>query len=129
VHIRECIEQDFGTRESSSYARLAIIVMEYCRIGCLYDVLAAIPGMTLNELQVIKIARDICNALAYLHTRGIVHRDVKLENILLGDDCSYKLCDFGSWTREKIVKIDAMNRLTVMEDIEGNTTPQYRAPE
>lgn len=42
--------------------------------------------------------RDVCNAVAYLHESGIVHRDLKLSNILLIDRKA-KLCDFGMASR------------------------------
>jgi serine/threonine protein kinase len=39
--------------------------------------------------------KDICNGLLIMHEKGIAHRDIKVENILLGGR-SFKICDFGS---------------------------------
>jgi serine/threonine protein kinase len=39
---------------------------------------------------------DVASALEYMHSRGIAHRDIKLENVLLSESGQYKLCDFGS---------------------------------
>ncbi len=44
----------------------------------------------------MKIIRDIAEGLNHIHKCKMAHRDVKLENILLGEDNCYKLCDFGS---------------------------------
>ena len=43
----------------------------------------------------IQIALDVAKAVAYLHSRGIIHRDLKSENILISSDFSAKVCDFG----------------------------------
>ena len=45
--------------------------------------------------QVHSAAQDLIRALQYLHGIGIVHRDLKLENLLVDGDGSVKLCDFG----------------------------------
>ena len=49
----------------------------------------------LTEDQLVRIAQDISSALAFAHTAGIVHRDIKLDNIMLKADGTAVLADFG----------------------------------
>ena len=49
----------------------------------------------LEEVEAANVLSQTASALAYLHARKIVHRDVKAENILLGPEWHVKLCDFG----------------------------------
>ena len=51
--------------------------------------------ITAAEDQVIKIGRDICNAVAFCEKRNIIHRDIKPQNIFMTQDGTYKLGDFG----------------------------------
>ncbi len=48
------------------------------------------------------IAKSILQGLATLHKAGFIHRDIKLENILIGKDKKMKICDFGSCTSEVV---------------------------
>jgi len=43
----------------------------------------------------IKMAEDIARALAHMHSKRVLHRDIKSENLLVGDNYRLKLCDFG----------------------------------
>jgi eukaryotic-like serine/threonine-protein kinase len=71
----------------------------------IYMFLEYLPGGNLLELlktqgkipiaQAIKLTSGICEGLARLHSKGIVHRDVKMENILLTADGRPKITDFG----------------------------------
>jgi hypothetical protein len=68
------------------------IVMEGMLGGSLCDLIAEVA---LDEPLVAYICRQIVQALAFLHTRSRIHRDIKSDNILLGLDGSVKLADFG----------------------------------
>ncbi|SNX86769.1 related to ser/thr protein kinases [Melanopsichium pennsylvanicum] len=73
------------------------MVSELCAGGELYDYL--VENEVLAEPEARRIFGQLCLAVAYVHSKGIVHRDLKLENILLDERCNVKLGDFG-FTRE-----------------------------
>lgn len=49
----------------------------------------------LEETQVKSIVYDMLCALKYLHSGNIIHRDLKPGNILVNDDCTIQICDYG----------------------------------
>ncbi|KDN37265.1 Pkinase-domain-containing protein [Tilletiaria anomala UBC 951] len=75
------------------------MVSELCAGGELYDYLIESPTGCLSEHEGRRIFGQLCLAVAYVHDKGIVHRDLKLENVLLDERCNVKLGDFG-FTRE-----------------------------
>ena len=72
-----------------------LIDMELVRGRNLADVLRETPGQPLPVEETIRIALAVLDALAYAHERRIVHRDIKPANILIGDNGTIKLTDFG----------------------------------
>ena len=93
------------------------IVTELCCGGELFDYLVEKGRLAEDEAKII--FGQLCLAVAYLHDKGIVHRDLKLENVLLDERCRVKLGDFG-FTRE-------YERGAFMETFCGTTG--YAAPE
>lgn len=49
----------------------------------------------LTELHIQTIIYNLLCGLKYMHTAKVIHRDIKPANILLNEDCSVKICDFG----------------------------------
>ena len=85
---------DTGTEEApDDEPDLQYIVMEHCSRGTLEDLLRS-EGAQSPE-RVASIGISICEALAYAHRHGIVHRDVKPGNVLIANDGSLKVADFG----------------------------------
>lgn len=72
-----------------------IMIMELARGGELMEYVQ--KKGKLDEIEARKILLQIVNAIQYCHSSGVVHRDLKLENILFKDveDLSIKVIDFG----------------------------------
>lgn len=108
----------------------ALLVMEFCDKS-LVNVLESRGAGFFEEKQVLLIFRDVCNAVFAMHCQSppIAHRDLKAENLLLGSDGLWKLCDFGSAsTNHK--RFERPEEMGIEEDnIRKYTTPAYRAPE
>ncbi|EFA75800.1 putative protein serine/threonine kinase [Heterostelium album PN500] len=79
-----------------SIAKLAElwILMDYCAVGSVKDMMKTCCD-TLDEEQIAAVAADVLSGLGYLHSKGIVHLDVKAANILLTEDGQVKMADFG----------------------------------
>ena len=73
--------------------------------------------------RAVRIALAICEALAYIHTRGVVHRDLKPENIMVDAEDRIKLIDFG------IAANVGSRRITFAKLSQTMGTPDYISPE
>ncbi len=72
------------------------VVMEYLDGGALTDLLVTSTGdIRMNEQQIATVCKSVLKALAYLHSNGVIHRDIKSDSILLSTDGFVKLSDFG----------------------------------
>ena len=89
------------------------IVMEKCSS----DLKGWLRFNKLEHQDILKIMRQIADGVEYLYERGIVHRDLKLTNLLVSGDC-IKIADFGF-----AVKIESNMTNTICG------TPLYMAPE
>ncbi|KAI8637536.1 kinase-like domain-containing protein [Parasitella parasitica] len=107
--------------------------MEYCPGGGVIDLMNRRLQQRLTEPEILKIFSDVAEALSYMHycNPPVLHRDLKVENILILNQDSYKLCDFGSASLSKGAYLpNTLRDLQKLEDdIQRHTTLQYRAPE
>jgi eukaryotic-like serine/threonine-protein kinase len=114
---------DFGESENG----IVFLVMEYLRGKTLKEVIRSESPLPLA--RVVEVTRQICGALDAAHAEGVVHRDLKSDNIMLeevagGNDWA-KVLDFGI---AKILETDGHDpELTAPNLIIG--TPQYMSPE
>ncbi|XP_049516820.1 mitogen-activated protein kinase kinase kinase 12-like isoform X3 [Dermacentor silvarum] len=70
------------------------IVMEYCPYGQLYDALK--NGRIIPPATVVEWSKHIASGMNYLHSRSIIHRDLKSPNILISYNDVLKISDFGT---------------------------------
>jgi AP2-associated kinase len=85
----------------------------------------------LTEPEVLKIFSDVTQGVACMHylKPPLLHRDLKVENVLLASSGGYKVCDFGSCSAVKPAPQTAEECKLLEEDIGTHTTLQYRSPE
>jgi serine/threonine protein phosphatase PrpC len=97
------------------------IVMEYVKGQTLERLMQTVGILPIADT--LKIASRLCDALEYMHHHGVIHRDMKPSNIMLCDDGSLRIMDFG------IAKTEAMRRITFGGFSPTMGTPDYMAPE
>lgn len=96
------------------------LVFERLKGRTLDEILAHSGRLDLAETK--RILRPVCDGLDYAHARGVVHRDLKPANVMLLDDGSVKLLDFG-------ISSHAANRHRTDSEPNVAGTPPYMSPE
>ncbi|KAJ7083388.1 hypothetical protein B0H15DRAFT_1024206 [Mycena belliarum] len=108
------------------------ILMEFCSGGGIIDMMNRRLRERLTEAEILQIFVDVCEGVAYMHNSrpALLHRDLKVENILQASATSFKLCDFGSATTVSPRAPATAQEIRALEaDLNRHTTLQYRAPE
>jgi serine/threonine protein kinase len=102
------------------------VTSQYCYIAMEYFPLGHLGTRLDSKLQAreaLYYAREIAHALSIIHTAGVIHRDLKPANIMLRDDRSIALIDFGISQSKHTPKVEPGNT----REIAG--TPYYMSPE
>lgn len=81
----------------------------------------------MNEEDIWHLIMDVNSGLSYLHSREVIHRDIKPDNILLSNTGNYLLSDFGVSTKMRNTMRRNSTRQKVESDVSG--TVAYMAPE
>ena len=117
-HIVQVYDFDYDPTGESYY-----MVMELIEGATLKERTSALAeqGLLMNFEESVKIVREAASALAYAHSRGMIHRDVKPANLMIDHDMRVVLTDFG------IAKIVTGAQFTASGGMVG--TPAYMAPE
>ncbi|XP_012671426.1 cyclin-G-associated kinase isoform X2 [Clupea harengus] len=123
-----------GKEESDTGQAEFLILTELCK-GQLVDFVKRVEQKgSISCDTVLKIFYQSCRAVQHMHKQKppVIHRDLKIENLLISQQGTIKLCDFGSSTtiaHYPDYSWSAQKRSMVEDEITRNTTPAYRTPE
>lgn len=122
---------DAGQQATQAHAYEVFLLMEYCSGHGLIDFMNQRLQNMLTESEILKIMAEVTYGLSAMHylQPALIHRDLKIENILISGDGTCKLCDFGSVSPVLRPPRNQTEFRILEEDIQCHTTAQYRSPE
>ncbi|KAK6460593.1 putative actin-regulating kinase [Scheffersomyces coipomensis] len=122
---------DEGNTASPDQKYVVFLLMEYCENKGVIDFMNQRLVNKLTETEILDISYQVTIGVAMCHhlTPPLIHRDIKIENVLIDAKGTFKLCDFGSSVAYIPAPKTPQEIQSVREDIMQHTTPQYRAPE
>lgn len=120
-----------AARIENSQSYEVFVLMELCSNKGLIDFMNTRLQHRLTEPEVLRIMAEVTEGVANMHSLEppLIHRDIKIENVLISDKGDYKLCDFGSSSPMLRPPRNAEEFSILQHDVLTNTTPQYRSPE
>lgn len=119
--LKDSIECPWIVEYQGAYMKddVLMLVMEYCTCS-VEDILRYVPNYEWKEVEIAAVCAAVIKALVYLHEKNITHRDIKSGNVLLTEDGTAKITDFGISSR-------LANANDKMKTLIG--TPYWLAPE
>lgn len=120
-----------AARSVNGIAYEVFVLMEFCERGGLIDFMNTRLQNRLQESEILEIMSQTVQGIAAMHSLQppLIHRDIKIENVLISHDGLYKVCDFGSVSGVIRPPRNTQEFNYVQHDILTNTTAQYRSPE
>ncbi|KAH9520111.1 hypothetical protein Btru_060013 [Bulinus truncatus] len=118
--LAECSHKNIvGLHEAFFFENKLWMFIEFCGAGALDSIMVDLEK-PLSEPMIRYVAHEMCVALAFLHERRVIHRDIKAGNVLLTQEGDVKLADFG---------VSAKNTKTAQRRDTFIGTPYWMAPE
>jgi len=102
---------------------LVYIILEYVNGGLLFDVCQSLGGM--GEEDAKFFFSQLCDVLSYMQSKGVAHRDLKLENILVDSELNIKIADFGFATFKKVNQLESYSGTMTYMAPEIKESKQY----
>lgn len=117
----KCVNQFLLPIAGFTYNPPYAIITPYMPSGCLKDYISKRSEVKLSPTQLTKIAMGIAHGMITVHENNIIHRDLKVANILMDENLLPKICDFG------IARFESLGEENLMTA--GIGTQIYMAPE